>query len=44
MQTAKGSIKWWAETEMDTDDLTAMAYETIIRAEDVLDVLRSESG
>jgi hypothetical protein len=29
---------------MDTDDLTAMAYETIIRAEDVLDVLRSEIG
>jgi len=29
---------------MDTDDLTPMAYETIIRAEEVLDVLRSEIG
>lgn len=29
---------------MDTDDLTPMAYETIIRAEVVLDVLRSEIG
>jgi hypothetical protein len=29
---------------MDTDDLTPMAYETIIRAQDVLDVLRSEIG
>ncbi len=30
--------------EMDTNDLTPMAYEVIIRAEDVLDVLRSEIG
>jgi len=44
MQTAKGSVHWQAETEMDTDYLTAMAYETITRAEDVLDVLRSEIG
>jgi hypothetical protein len=29
---------------MDTDNLTAMAYETITRAEEVLDVLRSEIG
>ena len=29
---------------MDTDDLTPMAYETITRAEEVLDVLRSEIG
>ena len=29
---------------MDTDDLTPMAYETIIRAQEVLDVLRSEIG
>lgn len=29
---------------MDTDDLTEMAYETIARAGDVLDVLRSEIG
>lgn len=29
---------------MDTDDLTPMAYEIIIRAEEVLDVLRSEIG
>ena len=29
---------------MDTDYLTTMAYETIIRAGDVLDVLRSEIG
>ena len=29
---------------MDTDDLTEMAYETITRAGDVLDVLRSEIG
>jgi len=29
---------------MDTDDLTEMAYETISRAGDVLDVLRSEIG
>jgi hypothetical protein len=29
---------------MDTDDLTPMAYETIIRAEEVLDVLRTEIG
>jgi len=29
---------------MDTDDLTEMAYETIRRADDVLDVLRSEIG
>jgi hypothetical protein len=29
---------------MDTDDLTPMAYETIIKAEEVLDVLRSEIG
>jgi hypothetical protein len=29
---------------MDTDDLTPMAYETILRAGDVLDVLRSEIG
>ncbi len=29
---------------MDTDDLTPMAYETICRAGDVLDVLRSEIG
>jgi len=29
---------------MDTDDLTEMAYETIIRAADVLDVLRDEIG
>jgi hypothetical protein len=29
---------------MDTDDLTPMAYETISRAGDVLDVLRSEIG
>jgi hypothetical protein len=33
-----------ARTEMDTDDLTEMAYETITRAGDVLDVLRSEIG
>jgi hypothetical protein len=30
--------------KMDTDDLTEMAYETIRRADDVLDVLRSEIG
>jgi hypothetical protein len=30
--------------KMDTDDLTPMAYETIIRAGDVVDVLRSEIG
>jgi hypothetical protein len=30
--------------KMDTDDLTEMAYETIKRANDVLDVLRSEIG
>jgi hypothetical protein len=29
---------------MDTDDLTPMAYETITRAEEVLDVLKSEIG
>jgi len=29
---------------MDTDDLTPMAYETIIKAQEVLDVLRSEIG
>jgi hypothetical protein len=29
---------------MDTDDLTPMAYETIIRAQEVLDVLRIEIG
>jgi len=29
---------------VDTDSLTPMAYETISRAEDVLDVLRSEIG
>ena len=29
---------------MDTDDLTEMAYEIIRRAEEVLDVLRSEIG
>ena len=29
---------------MDTDDLTPMAYETIMKAEEVLDVLRSEVG
>lgn len=29
---------------MDTDDLTEMAYETITRAGNVLDVLRSEIG
>jgi hypothetical protein len=29
---------------MDTDDLTPMAYETISRAGNVLDVLRSEIG
>jgi len=29
---------------MDTDDLTQMAYEIIIRAGDILDVLRSEIG
>jgi len=29
---------------MDTDDLTEMAYETITRAGEVLDVLRSEIG
>jgi hypothetical protein len=29
---------------MDTDDLTPMAYETITRAGQVLDVLRSEIG
>jgi hypothetical protein len=29
---------------MDTDNLTPMAYDTILRAGDVLDVLRSEIG
>jgi hypothetical protein len=29
---------------MDTDDLAEMAYETITRADDVLDVLGSEIG
>jgi hypothetical protein len=29
---------------MDTDDLTPMAYETIRRAEEVLDVLKIEIG
>ncbi len=29
---------------MDTNDLSEMAYETIARAYDVLDVLRSEIG
>ena len=29
---------------MDTDELTEMAYEIITRADDVLDVLRSEIG
>jgi hypothetical protein len=29
---------------MDTDDLTPMGYETITRAEEVLDVLRIEIG
>jgi hypothetical protein len=29
---------------MDTDDLTEMAYETIPRAGDILDVLQSEIG
>jgi hypothetical protein len=29
---------------MDTDDLTPMAYETIIKAEEVLDVLKTEIG
>ena len=29
---------------MDTDDLSTMAYEVIIRAGDVLDCLRSEIG
>ena len=29
---------------MDTDDLTPMAYETIVMAEEVLDVLKTEIG
>lgn len=29
---------------MDTDDLTPMAYETILRARDILDVLAVELG
>ena len=29
---------------MDTDDLTEMAYEVISRADDVLDILRTEIG
>jgi len=29
---------------MDTDNLTPMAYETIIKAEEVLDVLKTEIG
>jgi hypothetical protein len=34
----------WQEGNMDTDDLTEMAHETITRAGEVLDVLRSEIG
>jgi len=34
----------WQQIEMDTDDLTALAYETISRAGEVLDVLRAEIG
>ena len=29
---------------MDTDDLTPMAYETIVMADEVLDVLKTEIG
>jgi len=29
---------------MDTDDLTPMAYETIVKAQEVLEVLRREIG
>jgi hypothetical protein len=37
-------INDWQEGKLDTDELTEMAYETIMRAVDVLDVLGSEIG
>jgi hypothetical protein len=46
LEDARGPIRLgsWNEENMDTDYLTEMAYETIRRADDVLDVLVSEIG